>query len=167
MCRELCLSVWNNCFRLAVAEKKKFCHPSPIYKKGLKKPPKPNPETKKNKAGRKIDFLKLRRFCVCFARFAQLPSEAFKIVPTVGQLTLKLFLKPWVQAPANSENCTLLCETSEMEQGSGATPFFKIYLLKCRLWWMFLLGGCCLAYPASVETCLACENKWRMDIDQS
>lgn len=77
------------------------------------------------------------------------------------------FWNPGSRPLTNSENCALLCKTSEMEQGSGLTPFIKIYLLKCRLWWMFLLGGCCLAYPACTETCLDCENKCRVGIDES
>lgn len=66
MCRGPSFSVCNNCYRLTVTEKN-FCHPPLIYHTERK----PNPRTKKNKGGRKIDFfLNRRRLCGCPSRFA-------------------------------------------------------------------------------------------------
>lgn len=111
----------------------------------------PTPKQKRIKEVKRQIFLNWRRLCGCPSRFAG-TLGGFEIGLTQ---TLKPF-EPLGPGSANSENCSLLSKASQPEQGPALTQFFTIYLPKCGLQWMVLLGGCCLAYPASRDTCLAC-----------
>lgn len=155
MCREPSFSV---CYRLAVTEKN-FCHPPLIYHTEKK----PNPRTKKNKGGRKINFfLNRRRLCGCPSRFAG----------TLGGFEIGLIqtLKPseaLCPGPANSENCSLLSKARQRARTLLWLNFLQfIYQsVSCRGWFFWEDG---VWYMQHLERLvLLVENGERMDMDKS